>query len=57
MKKNENILDEGPFFHGTKAALEIGDLLNAQNLSNFQGKNPMMSILRHHWMLLSGVLN
>lgn len=32
------VLDNGPFFHGTKADLKIGDLLNPQYLSNYQNK-------------------
>lgn len=28
----------GPFFHGTKAQLKIGDLLKPQHLSNYQNK-------------------
>ena len=31
-------LDRGPFFHGTKAGLNIGDLLKPQHLSNYQNK-------------------
>ena len=33
-----NKLNNGPFFHGTKAELKIGDLLEPQNLSNYQNK-------------------
>lgn len=33
------IIDQGPFFHGTKAGLQIGDLLEPQFLSNYQEKN------------------
>ena len=38
MNINQNVLDPGPFFHGTKAQLNIGDLLEPQHLSNFQDK-------------------
>lgn len=38
MKNNKEVLDQGPFFHGTKAELNIGDLLVPQHLSNFQNK-------------------
>jgi Rifampin ADP-ribosyl transferase len=38
MSDNKNILDNGPFFHGTKAELQIGDLLEPQHLSNYQDK-------------------
>ena len=38
MNDKQNILDQGPFFHGTKAQLKIGDLLEAQNRSNYQDK-------------------
>jgi len=30
------VLDEGPFYHGTKAALRIGDLLTAGFPSNYR---------------------
>jgi hypothetical protein len=33
---NKDVLDKGPFFHGTKAELQIGDLLQPQHLSNYQ---------------------
>jgi rifampin ADP-ribosylating transferase len=36
--KRDDILDNGPFFHGTKAELKIGDLLEPQHLSNYQNK-------------------
>ncbi len=38
MNKNLDALDHGPFFHGTKAELKIGDLLSPQHLSNYQDK-------------------
>ncbi|MDN5709239.1 MAG: NAD(+)--rifampin ADP-ribosyltransferase [Planococcus sp. (in: firmicutes)] len=38
MDSKKDILDPGPFFHGTKAQLKIGNLLEAQNLSNYQAK-------------------
>ncbi|QTD42790.1 NAD(+)--rifampin ADP-ribosyltransferase [Sporosarcina sp. Te-1] len=38
MDDNKNILDPGPFFHGTKAKLEIGDLLEPLHFSNYQDK-------------------
>ena len=38
MDNNKQILDPGPFFHGTKAKLNIGDLLEPQFLSNYQEK-------------------
>ncbi|WP_214894157.1 NAD(+)--rifampin ADP-ribosyltransferase [Exiguobacterium sp. H66] len=34
----EKPLDSGPFFHGTKASLEIGQVLDAGNQSNYQDK-------------------
>jgi len=34
-KKDEKILDRGPFYHGTKADLQIGDLLSAGFQSNY----------------------
>lgn len=38
MSDIKDVLDRGPFFHGTKAALKIGDLLEPQHLSNYQDK-------------------
>lgn len=38
MNAPKDVLDPGPFFHGTKAHLQIGDHLQAQNPSNFQDK-------------------
>ncbi|MGD6792734.1 NAD(+)--rifampin ADP-ribosyltransferase [Metabacillus indicus] len=38
MSDKKNALDNGPFFHGTKAALKIGDLLEPQHISNYQDK-------------------
>lgn len=33
-KDSETVLDNGPFYHGTKAALQMGDLLTAGFRSN-----------------------
>ncbi|ANU11927.1 rifampin ADP-ribosylating transferase [Planococcus antarcticus DSM 14505] len=38
MNDKKDVLDQGPFFHGTKAALKIGNLLEPQKLSNYQDK-------------------
>ena len=38
MNNQKEVLDNGPFFHGTKAELRIGDFLEPQNLSNYQNK-------------------
>jgi rifampin ADP-ribosylating transferase len=38
MDNKNDVLDRGPFLHGTKAELKIGDLLNPQHLSNYQDK-------------------
>ena len=38
MDNKQDVLDNGPFFHGTKAELKIGDLLKPQHLSNYQDK-------------------
>jgi hypothetical protein len=38
MNDKKAVLDNGPFFHGTKAELNIGDLLEPQHLSNYQDK-------------------
>ncbi|WP_394218720.1 NAD(+)--rifampin ADP-ribosyltransferase [Halobacillus trueperi] len=38
MNDKKDVIDRGPFFHGTKAELKIGDLLEPQHLSNYQDK-------------------
>lgn len=38
MENKNDVLDHGPFFHGTKAELKIGDLLEPQHISNYQEK-------------------
>ncbi|MFC0471291.1 NAD(+)--rifampin ADP-ribosyltransferase [Halalkalibacter kiskunsagensis] len=38
MNDKKDVLDNGPFFHGTKAELKIGGLLEPQHLSNYQDK-------------------
>ncbi|QAS51455.1 NAD(+)--rifampin ADP-ribosyltransferase [Halobacillus litoralis] len=38
MNDKKDVLDHGPFFHGTKAELKTGDLLEAQHFSNYQDK-------------------
>ncbi len=38
MNVNKDVLDPGPFFHGTKAVLNVGDLLEPNYQSNFQDK-------------------
>lgn len=38
MENKKNVLDKGPFFHGTKVELNIGDFLESQHLSNYQDK-------------------
>ncbi|WP_082232961.1 NAD(+)--rifampin ADP-ribosyltransferase [Halobacillus massiliensis] len=38
MKDKKDVLDKGPFFHGTRAKLKIGELLVPQHLSNYQDK-------------------
>jgi len=38
MNDKKDVLDNGPFFHGTKAELKIGDVLEPQHLSNYQNK-------------------
>lgn len=38
MNEQKDVLDAGPFLHGTKAKLKIGDLLEANNPSNYQEK-------------------
>jgi hypothetical protein len=36
LARGDRLLDEGPFFHGTKAALRVGDLLTAGFRSNYR---------------------
>lgn len=38
MNDKKGVLDNGPFFHGTKAELKIGDFLEPQHSSNYQNK-------------------
>ncbi|ASF41301.1 MULTISPECIES: NAD(+)--rifampin ADP-ribosyltransferase [Halobacillus] len=38
MNGKKDVLDPGPFFHGTKAELKIGELLKPQYRSNYQDK-------------------
>lgn len=38
MVEQKEVLDQGPFFHGTKAELQIGDLLQTQRISNYQNR-------------------
>ena len=38
MSDEKDVLDNGTFFHGTKAELKIGDLLEPQHFSNYQNK-------------------
>ena len=38
MSDTKDVLDPGPFFHGTKAELKIGELLEPQYGSNYQDK-------------------
>lgn len=43
-KKEDQILDNGPFYHGTKADLQIGDLLTAGFGSNYYSETIMNHI-------------
>ncbi|MFG6149340.1 NAD(+)--rifampin ADP-ribosyltransferase [Halobacillus sp. B23F22_1] len=38
MNDQKNALDKGPFFHGTKVHLKLGELLKPHHLSNYQDK-------------------
>ena len=38
MPNDAKPLDPGPFFHGTKAEMKIGDLLEPRRDSNYQDK-------------------
>ena len=44
MSETRDVLDRGPFFHGTKAELQIGDLLEPQHVSIIKTKSPTTSI-------------
>lgn len=50
MDDKKDFLDNGPFFHGTKAELKIGDLLEPQHLSNYQDK-------KSNYIYFTGTLN
>src|SRR5215204_4283571 len=39
-----NLSDKGPFYHGTKADLQVGDLLTAGNRSNYKHETLMNHI-------------
>ena len=41
----EEVLDKGPFFHGTKANLAIGEFLEPKHESNFEEKR--ISKIKH----------
>ncbi len=36
MEHTNDSLDRGPFFHGTKASLQLGELLEPKKESNFE---------------------
>lgn len=44
MNKNPKNLDDGPFYHGTKADLQVGDLLTAGFKSNYRPEVTMNHI-------------
>ena len=48
MNDKKNVLDPGPFFHGTKAELKIGDLLEPHYYQITKTKNPTIYILLQH---------
>lgn len=50
MNDRKQTLDPGPFFHGTKAELKIGDLLEPLYLSNYQDK-------KSNYIYFTGTLN
>lgn len=50
MNDRKQTLDPGPFFHGTKAELKIGDLLEPLYLSNYQDK-------KSNYIYFAGTLN
>lgn len=50
--------DQGPFFHGTKAEMQAGDLLIPGFPSNFGKRDRAKYIISlQHWMQLYGGLN
>lgn len=44
VSKKRNVLDEGPFYHGTRADLQVGDLLMAGFQSNYRPEVTMNHI-------------
>ena len=42
MEREQKVLDIGPFYHGTRADLKVGDLIEAGHLSNY-GNNLHLS--------------
>lgn len=48
MNTKTNVLNNGPFFHGTKAELKIGDLLEPQHFQITKIKNRTIYILLEH---------
>jgi tetratricopeptide (TPR) repeat protein len=44
ISSRENISDKGPFYHGTKADLQVGDLLTAGTISNYDSTITMNHI-------------
>ena len=44
LSEKSDVLDEGPFYHGTKADLKIGDLLTAGFKSNYRPEVTMNHI-------------
>ena len=54
--KGDFVFSKGSFFHGTKAALKIGDLLITGRII-MMIENPSMSTLPGHWTLRFGGRN
>ena len=54
MTGQTKVLDQGPFLHGTKAVLRIGDELQINYLSNYQEKARIIFISPQHLKLQSG---
>lgn len=50
MSDQKHVLDPGPFFHGTKAELKMGDLLEPLYVSNYQDK-------KSNYIYFTGTLN
>jgi hypothetical protein len=51
----DNPSDNGPFYHGTKANLQVGDLLTAGSISNYHSALTMNHITSQPWLMGRGL--